>query len=173
MAVLSALYLGSLGFIGHAAMLEGAAGRVSRASHVVHLLAGGFWLGALVALKLCLERFDQPDLASEISSALQRFSGLGHLAVAAVIASGLVNVALVLDRWPTDTSSPYQLLLLLKMALVAMMVGLAIVNRYVLVPNLENSEAALRGLRLSTLVELALGVCVVALVSVFGNLAPQ
>ncbi|MEP9398985.1 copper homeostasis membrane protein CopD [Mesorhizobium sp. KR2-14] len=173
MAVLSAFYLGSLGFIGHAAMLEGAAGRVSRASHVVHLLAGGFWLGALVALKLCLERFDQPDLASEISSALQRFSGLGHLAVAAVIASGLVNVALVLDRWPTDTSSPYQLLLLLKMALVAMMVGLAIVNRYVLVPNLENSEGALRGLRLSTLVELALGVCVVALVSVFGNLAPQ
>ena len=172
-AVLSAFYLGSLGFIGHAAMLEGAAGRVSRASHVVHLLAGGFWLGALVALKLCLERFEQPDLASEISSALQRFSGLGHLAVAAVIASGLVNVALVLDRWPTDTSSPYQLLLLLKMALVAMMVGLAIVNRYVLVPNLENSEGVLRGLRLSTLVELALGICVVALVSVFGNLAPQ
>jgi copper resistance protein D len=172
-AVLSAVYLGSLGFIGHAVMLEGAAGRVSRASHVVHLLAGGFWLGALFPLALCLGSFGDIELRSQISYALQRFSGLGHFAVAAVIASGIINVALVLGHWPTAVSSPYQLLLLLKMALVAVMVGLAIVNRYVLVPRLKNNEAALRSLRRSTLVELVLGVCVVALVSLFGTLPPQ
>jgi copper resistance protein D len=170
---LSAVYLGSLGFIGHAVMLQGAAGRVSRASHVVHLLAGGFWLGALAPLSLCLGKFGDPGLRSDISCALRQFSGLGHFAVAAVIASGIINVALVLGHWPTDMSSPYQLLLLLKIGLVAVMVGLAIVNRYVLVPHLQDSEAVLRGLRLSTLVELALGVCVVALVSLFGNLPPH
>jgi putative copper resistance protein D len=172
-AVLSAVYLASLGFIGHAVMLEGAAGWVSRVSQVVHLLAGGFWLGALIPLKLCLGKFGDPDLRPEVLCALRRFSGLGHFAVAAVIASGFVNIALVLDRWPTDTSSPYQMLLLLKMGVVAVMVGLAIVNRYMLVPNIRNSMAALRGLRLSTLAELALGACVVALVSLFGNLPPQ
>lgn len=171
-AVLSAVYLGSLGFIGHAVMLEGAWGWASRASHVVHLLAGGFWLGALIALTLCLGKFGDADLRSDISRALRRFSGLGHLAVAAVIGSGFVNMALVLQRWPTDMSSPYQRLLLLKIGVVAVMAGLAIVNRYVLVPNL-GSEAALRGLRLFTLAELALGACVVALVSLFGNLPPQ
>ncbi|MDH6233242.1 putative copper resistance protein D [Mesorhizobium soli] len=172
-AVLSAVYLGSLGFVGHAVMLQGAAGRVSRASHVVHLLAGGFWLGALIPLALCLGKFADTGLRSDVSRALQRFSGLGHFAVAAVIASGIINVALVLGRWPTNVSSPYQLLLLLKMGLVAVMVGLAIVNRYVLVPSLKNSENALRSLRRSTLLELALGVCVVAVVSLFGTLPPQ
>ncbi|PSJ61532.1 copper homeostasis membrane protein CopD [Pseudaminobacter soli (ex Li et al. 2025)] len=171
--VLGAVYLGSLGFIGHAVMLEGAAGRISRASHVVHLLAGGFWLGALVALTACLGKFGDNDLQSDISHALQRFSGLGHLAVAAVVATGFVNVALVLGHWPNDTSSPYQLLLLWKIGLVAVMVGLAVVNRYVLVPKLRDNDASLQALRLFTVVELALGVCVVALVSLFGNLPPK
>lgn len=164
---LSAFNLGSLGFVGHAAMLEGVEGWISRASHVVHLLAAGFWLGGLIPLTLCLGK------RAAVSSSLQRFSGLGHVAVATVIGSGLVNVALVLGRWPTDTSSPYQVLLLAKLALVAAMVGLALVNRYVLTPKLRRSDAALRGLRYCTLGELILGSCVVTLVSVFGNLPPQ
>lgn len=173
MSIASAFYLGSLGFVGHAVMLEGAEGSVSRASHVVHLLAGGFWLGALVPLLLCLGKLGDSELRSDVSHTLQGFSGLGHVAVAAVIASGLINVKLVLGQWPTDTSSPYQVLLLCKLALVAAMVAFAIVNRYVLVPRIRNGEGALHGLRLCTLAELVLGFCVVVLVSLFGTLPPQ
>ncbi|MER9080816.1 copper homeostasis membrane protein CopD [Mesorhizobium sp. M0895] len=173
LSILAAFYLGGLGFIGHAVMLDGSEGWISRASHVVHLLAGGFWLGALAPLSLCLGKLGDAELRPDISYALRRFSGLGHIAVAAVIASGIVNVALVLGQWPTDTSSPYQALLLCKVALVAAMIGFAIVNRYVLVPKIRNGGAALRGLRFCTLAELVLGFCVVALVSLFGTLPPQ
>jgi putative copper resistance protein D len=173
LSVFAAFYLGGLGFIGHAVMLDGAQGWISRASHVVHLLAGGFWLGALAPLLLCLGKLGDAELRPDASRALRRFSGLGHFAVAAVIASGIVNVALVLGQWPSDTSSPYQALLLCKVALVAAMIGFAIVNRYLLVPRLGNGGATLRGLRFCTLAELALGAGVVGLVSLFGNLPPQ
>ncbi|RRI06521.1 copper resistance protein CopD [Mesorhizobium tamadayense] len=103
LCVLAAFHLGGLGFIGHAVMLDGAEGWISRASHVVHLLAGGFWLGALAPLLLRLGKIGDAELRLEISDVLRRFSGLGHIAVAAVIASGIVNVALVLGQWPTDT----------------------------------------------------------------------
>ncbi|RRI06520.1 hypothetical protein EH240_04450 [Mesorhizobium tamadayense] len=53
------------------------------------------------------------------------------------------------------------------------MIGFAIVNRYLLVPKIRTRGAALRGLRFCTLAELALGVGVVALVSLFGTLPPQ
>jgi putative copper resistance protein D len=173
LSVLAAFYLGGLGFIGHAVMLDGSEGWISRASHVVHLLAGGFWLGALAPLSLCFGKLGDVQLQQDISHALRHFSGLGHIAVAAVIGSGIVNVEMVLGQWPTDASSPYQVLLLSKVALVAAMIGFAIANRYVLVPKIRSGGAALRGLRFCTLAELVLGFCVVALVSLFGTLPPQ
>lgn len=173
LSLLAALHLSGLGFVGHAVMLDGVQGWINRASHVVHLLAAGFWLGALVPLLLCLSKFGNQELRQDVSDALRRFSGLGHVAVAAVIASGLVNVALVLGQLPTDISSPYQALLLCKIALVAAMIGLAIANRYLLLPRIGIGGAALRNLRLCTLTELVLGFCVVALVSLFGTLPPQ
>jgi hypothetical protein len=47
-------------------------------------------------------------------AALQRFSGLGHFAVAIVIATGLVNGWLLLRDTGIDVTSPYQGLLLAK-----------------------------------------------------------
>jgi putative copper resistance protein D len=53
-AALAGLFLASLGLVGHAAMRSGAAGAFERANQALHLLAGGFWLGALPPLLLCL-----------------------------------------------------------------------------------------------------------------------
>ena len=47
-ALLAALTLGSVGFVGHAVMRVGVLGWLNRLSHVIHLLAAGFWLGSLV-----------------------------------------------------------------------------------------------------------------------------
>ena len=86
-----AILLGSLGLVGDAVIdtvdLDGS----SRPSYVVHLLAAGFWIGCLPPVLACLRRLRTERLAAEASHALRRFSGLGHFAVALVIATGLAN----------------------------------------------------------------------------------
>ena len=172
-ALLSALFLASLGLIGHAAMLEGVKEWINRASQIIHLLAGGFWLGMLPPLLLCLGRLSDQASRVDAGTALKRFSGAGHFAVALVVATGMLNTRLVLDRWPVHFSSLYQALLAAKIMLVACMISLAIINRYLLVPRLASGEGALKKLRLSTAAEIVLGIGVIALVSVFGMLPPQ
>jgi putative copper resistance protein D len=169
----SALLLASLGLVGHAAMRDGALGALHRLNHAIHLLCAGAWLGALPPLVLCLKRCGDLRLRSAAGVALRRFSGLGHFLVALVVLTGVVNTMLTLGRWPDDFSSLYQTLLVAKIVLVGAMIGLALVNRYILTPRVkEQSGAALRALAVSSIVEIGLGVIVVALVSVFGTLAP-
>lgn len=172
-ALAAGLLLASLCLTGHAAMQDGAAGLLHRLNHVVHLLAGGFWLGALVPFVLCLPMLRDPGLRCDAIRALRRFSTVGHVAVAAVLASGAVNVVLVLGRWPTDWSSPYQALLAAKIAAVLAMAGLAVANRYILVPRIGRSNgAAIRAIRIGAVAEVLLGAGVLALVAVFGLLDP-
>jgi putative copper resistance protein D len=170
---LSALFLASLGLVGHAAMFDGVKGWINRASQVAHLLSGGFWLGSLLPLFLCIGALSDAGHRADAGIALKRFSGAGHFAVALVIATGLLNTRLVLDRWPIHFSSPYEALLAAKIALVLTMVCLALVNRYLLVPRLASGEEAQRNLRVSTMVEIVVGIGVIGLVSAFGMLPPQ
>ncbi|HXW20890.1 MAG TPA: copper homeostasis membrane protein CopD [Roseiarcus sp.] len=173
-ALLGAILLGSLGFIDHAAMREGAVGLAERINQALHLLAGGFWLGSLPPLLLCLGRYHDEGLAPDAAAALSRFSGIGHLAVGLVIATGLVNVFVILGRWPSDFSSPYQTCLAIKIALVAVMAVLALYNRYLLTPALESApERILPRLRRNAIAELWLGGGVLALVSAFATFAPE
>ena len=171
-ALLAALVLGSLGLVGHAVMRAGAFGLLNRLSHVIHLLAAGFWLGSLVPLIICLRSMSDQAISENASVALRRFSGFGHVAVATVLVTGVINTWLVLGLLPINVSSPYQALLLAKIGLVAIMLGLALVNRYVLVPRLQNIPYSLRLLRWSTIGEIILGLGAVGLVSVIGTLAP-
>ncbi|MDR3440481.1 copper homeostasis membrane protein CopD [Telmatospirillum sp.] len=170
-AVLSALLLGSLGFVGHAVMQEGGLGWVSRGSHLLHLWAAGFWLGSLVPLLILLPKLSDPALRSAAVITLRRFSRLGHFAVAIIILTGIVNTYLVLDR--TSLSRPYLVILIVKICCVAAMIGLAIVNRYILVPRLGGRSNAFRLLRTATLLEVVLGIGVIGLVSALGIMAPM
>jgi putative copper resistance protein D len=172
-ALAAGLLLASLALAGHAAMQDGTIGLLHRLNHVVHVLAGGFWLGALVPFVLCLPRLRDPELRRDAIQALQRFSTAGHVAVTAVLASGVINIALVLGRWPTDWSSPYQALLACKIAAVLAMIGLAAANRYVFVPRIGRSNgAAVVAIRNGAVAEIVLGAAVLALVAVFGLLDP-
>src|ERR1700724_1462554 len=121
---------------GHANMDEGTRGVLHILNDALHVLAGGAWLGSLLALPGCLARLRDPAFCTEAKTALRRFSSAGHLAVALVIATGIVNTALVLQRWPTDFTRTYQVLLVSEIAFVAAMTGLALVNRYLLVPRM-------------------------------------
>jgi putative copper resistance protein D len=173
LALGAGLGLASLSLTGHASMLEGWLRQAHRANDILHVLAGGGWLGALVPLLPILKLLGRTECRVEAQVALRRFSNAGHVAVALVILSGIVNTLLILKRLPTDWSSPYQMLLAVKIALVAVMAVLAIINRYVFVPWIgRNHDRALLALRLGSIAEIVIAIVVIALVAVFGMLEP-
>ncbi len=173
-ALASGLLLAGAALTGHAVMQEGWIGVLHPINDAIHILSAGAWLGALVPLLIILRRLDVPEYRQEAGTALRRFSTAGHVVVALIVASGVINTMLVLGRWPTDWSSPYQALLALKIALVVCMVGIAAFNRYVLVPYIAlRGPCAYRMFRRTSAVEVLLGLAVVALVAVFGMLDPS
>jgi copper resistance protein D len=171
-AILSTPFLASLGLVGHAAMWEGLAGAIERTNQGLHLVAAGFWLGALGPLVICLRRFADPNFKADAALALRRFSGLGHVAVGIVLATGAINTFMILRRPPIDFSSAYQACLAAKIVMVAAMILLALYNRYVLVPRLGAPTGALATLKRNTIVEMLLGGIVLALVSAFATFEP-
>jgi putative copper resistance protein D len=169
----AALLLVALPFAGHASMQEGLTGWLHRLNDAGHLLAAGAWLGSLLPLLLILRWLDRPPWQHPAGVALKRFSLAGRFVVAAILATGIANTVLTLGPARLDLSSPYQLLLAAKIALVLVMVLLALCNRYILVPRITRTEpSALSTLRHSTLTEVGLGLAVLALVSIFGMLDP-
>jgi putative copper resistance protein D len=169
----SAALLGSLGLVGHAAMQEGTIGWLHKGSHVLHLLSAGFWVGCLAPLLLCLFQLRLVSTREPAIVALRRFSGLGHVAVALALVTGVINTALTLGRWPIDFASPYQALLALKCGLVLIMIAIAIVNRYATLPRLEmDPTAKVRALVIGTASEIIIGAAVIGLVSVFATFDP-
>ncbi len=171
-AILSGLVLASLGLVGHAAMQTGVFGVAHRANHALHLLAAGAWIGGLIPFVLSLDASADASLRRDAVTAMMRFSFTGHFVVAVIVATGVVNVALTSGHAPLPPTTPYGALLDAKIAVVAAMIGLAIVNRYVLVPRLRAGAHALSALRTVSIFNVALGTIVVALVSFFALLDP-
>jgi putative copper resistance protein D len=171
-AVASGALLASLGFVGHAAMQTGVEGILHRANHAVHLMTAGSWIGALVPFVMCLGVYERGDLRREAVKAMTSFSFWGHFTVAAIVVTGAVNIAQTSSRLPIPPDTSYRALLEAKIGVVALMIALAIINRYVLVPRLKASVNALAAMRALSLVNVALGALVVALVSIFALLDP-
>ena len=68
---------------------------------------------------------------------------------------------------------PYALALLVKGALVAVLIAFALVNRFVLMPRLQNApEATLRQLHVSVVLEALVGALVVVAAVVLANQPP-
>lgn len=171
-AILSGLMLASLGLVGHAAMQTGVLGGLHRGVDALHVLSAGAWIGGLVPFVAFLDVAKRGRLRRDAVTAMMRFSSWGHVVVAVIVATGAANVALTSGHAPLPPATPYRALLDAKIVLVAAMIGLALVNRYVLVPRLTASADALAALRVLTLVNVGLGSLVVALVSVFALLDP-
>jgi copper transport protein len=123
-----------------------------------HALAAAFWAGSLVGLYFILSR--QPLRAA---GALRRFSPTGMVAVAVLLAGGVVLAVLQLHGpWDLATSA-YGRYIAAKAVLLALLILLALVNRYRLLPMLERGagQAQLQ-LRRTIGLELALLTSVVA-----------
>ncbi|MET7476468.1 copper resistance protein CopC [Streptomyces sp. NPDC005648] len=92
---------------------------------VVHLLAVAAWLGGLCALLVSLYRSDTPIEAA----AVRRFSRLAFGSVLALVATGVYQSWRQLGSWSAFTDTAYGQLLLVKIGLVALMVGIASISR--------------------------------------------
>ncbi|MFJ6299253.1 copper resistance protein CopC [Streptomyces griseoviridis] len=92
---------------------------------VIHLLAVAAWLGGLCALLVALYRSDTPIEAS----AVHRFSRLAFGSVVALVATGVYQSWRQLGSWSAFTDTRYGQLLLAKIALVAVLVGIAFFSR--------------------------------------------
>src|SRR5580693_97373 len=169
-SLVSAALLASLGLVGHAAMQIGAEGFLHRANHAVHLTAAGAWIGGLVPFAMCLRAYERDDLRKDAVRAMAGFSFWGQFVVAAIVLTGVVNIALTSHHAPIPPTTPYRALLVAKIIIVAVMISLALLNRFVLTPRLNRGATALAILRGTTAAEVALGCVVVALVSVFALL---
>jgi copper resistance protein D len=171
-SLVSAVLLASLGLVGHAAMQTGVEGVLHRANHAAHLLATGAWIGGLAPFGMCLGAYRRDELRRDAVRAMMSFSFWGQFVVTAIILTGVVNIALISGRPPIPPTTPYRALLIAKLIAVAIMIALAVFNRYVLAPRLKSSPAALAILSATSAAEIALGCVVVALVSVFALLDP-
>ncbi len=100
-----------------------------------------------------------------------RFSTAGHVAVAVVIATGIINTFLIIGSPPLNWRLDYQFLLSVKILIVFVLVALAITNRYILVPRLARGPS-LQLLKWATAAEMVLGLAVLGLVAVFGTMPP-
>ena len=161
-----------LALVGHAAMLDGWPGALQRVNQSIHLIGAAFWAGGLLPLLWLMRDARQAAYRRDAIRTMMRFSRYGHLAVTLTLLSGIINSAFIVG-WPWPADNAYRQLLLLKVGLVALMVAIALVNRYWLVPRFRRagSRAAHWFVR-ATQLELTVAGLVVMLVSVFATQQP-
>lgn len=173
MVMCSTLLLASLAFIGHAAMHDGALGWIHQTNQIIHLLSAGYWFGCLPPLLICLAYTRDNDVKREAITTLIRFSTWGHLSVALVLVTGIINSLIMLRDTTLALTSSYQVLLLGKVVLVMLMIVIALINRYRIVPMLKRLPTkAHYWLVINSGAEILLGAAVLLLVSIFATMAP-
>lgn len=145
----------SFGFIGH--VQDDPHSYSLHALLMLHLLAAAFWIGSLWPL---LRLADAPD-PQRVAGVMEHFGRRAVWVVAALLAAGVVLAALLLDSVAAVLATGYGRLLLVKLALVAVLLCFAALNKWRLVPAMLAGapDAGLR-LRRSTATEILLVGCV-------------
>jgi putative copper resistance protein D len=169
----------AIAWTGHAGATPGELGYLHLTADALHLLAASAWTGGLVPLVLLLaavRRHQAVGWASLARDAAARFSILGIVCVATLLATGIVNAWILVGSFHALAVTGYGRLLMLKIVVFAVMLGFAAVNRFWLTPRLavssENQLAVLRQLTRNSSIEIALGLAIFAIVGILGTLHP-
>jgi putative copper resistance protein D len=174
-------FTAAIAWTGHAGSTSGQLGNLHLAADVLHLLAAAAWIGGLVPLALLLaeaRRNRSLAWASLGREATRRFSTLGIVSVATLSATGIVNAWILVGSFRGLLMTEYGRLLMLKIAVFAVMLALAAANRFWLTPQLAASAesaaqlTALRYLTRNSVIEIALGLTIFAIVGALGTLHP-
>jgi putative copper resistance protein D len=172
----------SLAWSGHGAMDEGSRRFWHFSVDILHLLAAGAWLGALLAFVLMakINALQTEERIKLLARAVNRFEVIGAVIVVVITVTGVVNYLFIVGPKLDEVFlSTYGVLLFIKVVLFAGMLVLAALNRFHLGPLLERSlrdgqyAVAANALRRSVVVELAAAVVIVGLVAWLGTLSPQ
>lgn len=173
--------LGSLAWNGHGAASDGWFAWPHLVADVVHLLTAGAWLGAIACLLgLVARQWVTHGDTSAARKSLVEFAPVGTWLVALLVLTGAVNTAVLLVA--AEPNEPEQsgwlMLLAAKLAVFAMMLGLAALHRFRLAPELDAAvesgqvRTARRKLRTSLSLELFGGLAILAAVAWLGVLEP-
>lgn len=130
-------------------------------SHSLHLLAAAAWLGGLPALALAL--------SLGIDRAALRFSHLATIAVIILAGSALYQGWALGGGLPGLIGTDYGQMLGLKALLLFILLGIAAVNRFRMLPRLPASRVALTR---SVLIETAIGLATVFAAVLLGTMEP-
>lgn len=173
-----AIALASLAWSGHGAMDNA----WHLLSDILHLLAAGAWLGAMLALIL-MARLDA--LLSEarirsLANSVKRFESVGAAIVLILSVTGVANYLFIVGPALGEILlGTYGILLAIKVVLFCGMLVLAALNRFHLGPLLEQSlragqhQVAANALRRSVALELVIALLIVGLVAWLGTLSPE
>ena len=177
--LLSAAFIAGLAWSGHGGAEAGTAGLIEALGDAAHLIAAGAWVGGLVPFVMmmasALNARDQTS-ASIAVDVTSRFSNVGIVTVATLIATGIVNSWYLVGSVPHLIGTSYGQLLLVKVCLFAAMVALAAVNRLRLMPRLRSPSSragdVMQALERNGAIEIVLGLVVFAIVGVLGTMPP-
>jgi copper resistance protein D len=178
LAILTAAFAASLVGVGHGMTGAGHGPEVARlhmVADMVHLLCATAWIGGLVCLGYLLHAVLTERASVDAARvALRRFSSMGYWAVALLVITGCINALVMVPRPASLFGSDYGRALLVKLAFVALMVAIALVNRLTLTPPIMATADSkrVRTLWRSVLVEQGVAVLVVAAVAWLGTIHP-
>ena len=166
----SGLLLASVALAGHSAIPGGPTGLIHQLADAAHLLAAGWWSGGLLALLLVAN-----TLGARAPAVLHRFSQVGYVAVALIMASGVIKSIILVSPLSALWASAYGAVLLIKVALVGGMGLLALSNRFQITPGLAagtDDSRWMARLRVQIAAEFALAILILALVGALGAMSP-
>jgi putative copper resistance protein D len=171
--------IAALAWTGHAGSTLGAAGNLHLTADIFHLFAAAAWIGGLVSLVVLLSaaRHDQSLAGASLArDATQRFSTMGIASVIVVFATGMINAWILVGSWHGLIATGYGRLLTLKIALFAVMLLIAAINRFWLTPRLGSPPRGelpvLRQLTRNSMIEIALALVIFAIAGMLGTLHP-
>lgn len=106
---------------------------------IIHLLAIAFWVGALLPLY-------RTSNSSNASDLLQGFGKIATFIVPMLLAVGLAFAYIIVGNFNALFTSSYGLTLITKLIVVGLLLGLATINKLILVPqiSINSSKSRLR-----------------------------
>ena len=178
--ILSAALLTSISLSGHAAAAEGLNFVIQILMDGSHLLASGLWLGGLVPLFVFLRNSSRANDANGLiltRETTQRYSRLGLICVTLLIVTGSYNAWILVGGFPALFGTPYGRLLLIKLALLLPLLGIAAINLKHLKPSIvaaspDRIAASAKTLRRNVIIEACLGVMILFIVGNMGVTPP-
>lgn len=159
--------------VSHPAAIPGALGTLLLLSHGIHVLAAGVWFGLLPPLWMLL-RTASPRVAA---AALRRFSPVGMGCVALLAMSAAFQGTLLIGSLDGLFETDYGRFVLVKLVLFVVLLAIAALNRWLLLPPLEHNrsraEPSQSRLEIAVGVETAVAALLILAAAVLMGLAPS